>query len=130
MTEKIYKLGLTTWKEEMCRFYCSEYAMEGIGEDALLAMGAVLVEEKHPTLQKLPAHFMYGLDHTTEIFARKLQETIDHVQKLEEKIKAAGLPPELMEKINSMLTILKVSLKTGTGSFVNYESIENNYEKN
>lgn len=49
----------------------------------------------------------------------------DQILKLEEKIKAAGLPPELMEKINSMLTILKVSLKTGTGSFVNYESIEN-----
>jgi len=49
----------------------------------------------------------------------------NQIQKLEEKIKAAGLPPELMEKINSMLTILKVSLKQGTGSFVNYESIEN-----
>lgn len=47
------------------------------------------------------------------------------IQKLEEKVKAAGLPPELLEKINSMLTILKVSLKSGTGSFVNYESIEN-----
>ena len=46
------------------------------------------------------------------------------VQKLEERIKAANLPPDLLEKINSMLTILKVSLKTGTGTFVNYESIE------
>lgn len=47
------------------------------------------------------------------------------IQKLEEKIKAANLPPDLLEKINSMLTILKVSLKTGTGTFVNYESISN-----
>jgi len=48
----------------------------------------------------------------------------NQIQKLEEKIKAATLPPDLMEKINSMLTILKVSLKAGTGNFVNYESIE------
>ena len=47
------------------------------------------------------------------------------IQKLEEKIKAANLPPDLLEKINSMLIILKVSLKTGTGTFVNYESISN-----
>ncbi len=49
----------------------------------------------------------------------------NQIQKLEEKVKTAGLPLELLEKINSMLTILKVSLKSGTGSFVNYESIEN-----
>lgn len=49
----------------------------------------------------------------------------NQIQKLEEKIKAANLPPDLLEKINSMLTILKVSLKTGTGTFVNYESISN-----
>ncbi len=47
------------------------------------------------------------------------------IAKLEEKIKAANLPPDLTEKISSMLTILSVSLKTGTGTFVNYESIEN-----
>lgn len=47
------------------------------------------------------------------------------IQKLEEKIKAAQLPPDLMEKINSMLIILKISLKTGTGTFVNYEGISN-----
>ncbi len=46
------------------------------------------------------------------------------ILKLEEKIKAAALPPDLLEKINVMLTILKVSLKSGTGNFVNYESIE------
>lgn len=45
--------------------------------------------------------------------------------KLEEKIKAASLPQDLMDKINSMLSILAVSLKTGTGTFVNYESIAN-----
>lgn len=49
----------------------------------------------------------------------------NQIQKLEEKIKTAALAPDLMEKINTMLTILKVSLKTGTGNFVNYESIEN-----
>lgn len=47
------------------------------------------------------------------------------IQKLEEKIKSSGLPADLMEKINSMLTILSVSLKTGTGTFINYESISN-----
>jgi ATP-dependent Lon protease len=47
------------------------------------------------------------------------------VQKLEEKVKAANLPPDLLEKISTMLLILKNSLKTGTGNFVNYESIAN-----
>ena len=47
------------------------------------------------------------------------------IQKLEDKIVAANLPPELLEKINSMLVILKTSLKTGTGTFVNYESVSN-----
>lgn len=47
------------------------------------------------------------------------------IQKLNEKIKAASLPPDLLEKINSMLIILKASLKTGTGTFINYESISN-----
>lgn len=51
--------------------------------------------------------------------------TVDQqIQKLEEKIKAANLPVDLLEKINSMLIILKTSLKAGTGNFVNYESIE------
>jgi ATP-dependent Lon protease len=53
------------------------------------------------------------------------QSVDNQILKLEEKIKIAALPPDLMEKINSMLTLLKVSLKSGTGSFVNYESIEN-----
>ena len=47
------------------------------------------------------------------------------IQKLEEKIVAAKLPQDLLEKINSMLAILKVSLKSGTGNFINYESISN-----
>jgi ATP-dependent Lon protease len=47
------------------------------------------------------------------------------VQKLEEKVKTANLPPDLLEKINTMLAILKASFKSATGSFVNYESIAN-----
>lgn len=48
----------------------------------------------------------------------------NQIQKLEQRLQSAALPPDLMEKINSMLTVLKVSLKSGTGTFVNYESIE------
>jgi ATP-dependent Lon protease len=47
------------------------------------------------------------------------------IQKLEERVKAANLPQDLLEKINSMLGVLNVSLKTGNASFVHYESIEN-----
>ncbi|OGH08070.1 MAG: hypothetical protein A2171_01190 [Candidatus Levybacteria bacterium RBG_13_35_9] len=47
------------------------------------------------------------------------------IQKLEERIKSANLPKDLLEKVNSMMAILNISLKTGTGTFVNYESIEN-----
>jgi ATP-dependent Lon protease len=47
------------------------------------------------------------------------------IQKLENKIKAASLPADLLEKINTILVILQASLKTGTGTFVNYESISN-----
>lgn len=47
------------------------------------------------------------------------------IQKLEEKVKAANLPGDLLEKINTMLTILKTSLSSGTGNFINYESISN-----
>ena len=47
------------------------------------------------------------------------------IQKLEDKIKTAQLPPDLTDKINSMLSILKISLKAGTGNFANYESISN-----
>lgn len=52
-------------------------------------------------------------------------QSIDlQVQKLEDKIKAAQLPQDLAEKLDSMLVLLKASLKSGTGNFVNYESIE------
>jgi ATP-dependent Lon protease len=44
--------------------------------------------------------------------------------KLQEKVKLANLPPELLEKITSMLSLLHTSLKTGNGNFVNYEKIE------
>jgi len=47
------------------------------------------------------------------------------IKRLEEKIQKANLAPDLLEKINSMLTVLRVSLKSGTATFVNYESIEN-----
>jgi ATP-dependent Lon protease len=47
------------------------------------------------------------------------------IQKLEEKVKAANLPSDLLEKINIMLAILKTSLGSNSGSFANYESISN-----
>jgi ATP-dependent Lon protease len=48
---------------------------------------------------------------------------VSQVEKLEEKLKAANLPPDLTEKINGMLAILKVSLQGQGGTFVNYESV-------
>ncbi len=45
------------------------------------------------------------------------------IQKLQEKIKTANLPPELLEKINGMIGLLSASLKQGGGTFVTYESI-------
>jgi len=45
------------------------------------------------------------------------------VGKLEEKLKAANLPPDLSEKIDGMISMLKVSLQNPGGSFVNYESV-------
>jgi ATP-dependent Lon protease len=45
------------------------------------------------------------------------------VGKLEEKLKAANLPQDLNEKINGMLSMLKVSLQNPGGSFINYESV-------
>ncbi|HZJ18710.1 MAG TPA: AAA family ATPase [Patescibacteria group bacterium] len=44
------------------------------------------------------------------------------VQKLEEKIKVANLPPELLEKVNGMLSMLKAGLKAGGATFINFES--------
>ncbi len=45
------------------------------------------------------------------------------IQKLEEKIKASNFPPDLLEKINGMLAILKVSLSSSSATFVNYEGV-------
>ena len=54
------------------------------------------------------------------------QSLEDQIKKLEAKVTAAKLPAELMEKIDSMITILKISLTSATaGSFINYESISN-----
>ena len=45
------------------------------------------------------------------------------VQKLEEKLKAANLSPDLLEKINAMLAMLKVSMNGGVNAFMNYEGV-------
>ncbi len=51
------------------------------------------------------------------------QSSDTQVQKLEEKIKAANFPSDLLEKINGMLSILKISLKNNSGTFISYESV-------
>ncbi|HSX41007.1 MAG TPA: AAA family ATPase [Candidatus Saccharimonadales bacterium] len=45
------------------------------------------------------------------------------IQKLEEKVKNAQLPADLLEKIDGMLTLLRMTLKSGGGSFINYEGV-------
>jgi ATP-dependent Lon protease len=45
------------------------------------------------------------------------------IQKLQEKMKSANLPSELLEKINGMIALLATSLKQGGSSFITYESI-------
>ena len=45
------------------------------------------------------------------------------IQKLEEKIKSIQLPPDLLEKINGMITLLRATLKSGTASYINFESV-------
>ncbi|OGH02995.1 MAG: hypothetical protein A2798_01025 [Candidatus Levybacteria bacterium RIFCSPHIGHO2_01_FULL_37_17] len=53
-------------------------------------------------------------------------QTLDlELNKLSEKVKKASLPADLLEKVNSMLSLLSISLKTGTGSFINYQVTEN-----
>ncbi|MEK7518192.1 MAG: AAA family ATPase [Patescibacteria group bacterium] len=51
------------------------------------------------------------------------------IQKLEEKIKEAQLPSDLLEKIEEEISLLRASLKGGSsassGSFVDFESIAN-----
>ena len=45
------------------------------------------------------------------------------VGKLEEKLKAANLPPDLTEKIEGMISLLKISLQNPGAAFINYESV-------
>lgn len=49
----------------------------------------------------------------------------EQLKKLEEKINSANLPQDLLEKVNSMVAILKISYKSGNSNFVNFESINN-----
>lgn len=48
-----------------------------------------------------------------------------HIQKLEEKVKSAQLPQDLFEKIEGMITLFRASLKSGSGTFINFESVSN-----
>lgn len=45
------------------------------------------------------------------------------IQKLEEKINSIQLPSELLEKVNGMITLLRATLKSGTASYTNFESV-------
>jgi ATP-dependent Lon protease len=45
------------------------------------------------------------------------------IQKLEEKINVSNFPPDLLEKINGMMALLKVSLNSNSGTFLSYESV-------
>lgn len=45
------------------------------------------------------------------------------IKKLEEKIQASNFPQDLLEKINGMMALLKVSLKNNSGTFISYESV-------
>lgn len=47
------------------------------------------------------------------------------IQKLQEKVKASNLPSELLEKINSMLSMLTINLKSANANFVNYQITQN-----
>ncbi|MBI2031477.1 MAG: AAA family ATPase [Candidatus Levybacteria bacterium] len=47
------------------------------------------------------------------------------IQKLEEKAKSSQLPQYLFEKIEGMITLLRASLKSGSGTFINFESVSN-----
>lgn len=47
------------------------------------------------------------------------------ILKLEERIKSANLPSDLIEKINTILSIIKMSLKTGNSQISNFENIQN-----
>ncbi len=54
-----------------------------------------------------------------------VQSIDQEILKLEEKVKAANLPSDLVEKISTMLSIIKMSLKTGNGQISNFENIQN-----
>jgi len=47
------------------------------------------------------------------------------IQKLDEKIKASNLPSDLLEKIESMINLLRTTLKSGNASFINFETVSN-----
>lgn len=49
----------------------------------------------------------------------------NQIQALEQKLKASHIPPDLAEKIQGMILMLRASLKSGTGSFTSYESVAN-----
>ncbi len=54
-----------------------------------------------------------------------VQSLDQEILKLEEKVKAANLPNDLIEKIDTMLSIIKMSLKTGNSQVSNFENIQN-----
>ncbi len=47
------------------------------------------------------------------------------IQKLDEKVKASSLPSDLLEKIESMINLLRATLKGGSASFINFETVSN-----
>lgn len=47
------------------------------------------------------------------------------IQRLEEKTKSANLPSDLLEKVDGMMELLRASIKTGGGSFTDFENIAN-----
>ncbi len=47
------------------------------------------------------------------------------IQKLEEKVKSLQLPQDLLSKIEGMILLLRTSLKSGSASFINFESVSN-----
>lgn len=54
-----------------------------------------------------------------------VQSIDQEILKLEEKVKTANLPSDLVEKISTMLSIIKMSLKTGNSQISNFENIQN-----
>jgi len=47
------------------------------------------------------------------------------IQKLKEKTKAANLPSDLLEKVDGMITLLRASIKSGGGTFTDFENTAN-----